>query len=960
MDRFSDDRTLDPANPAVNESPSSAASLDQFAGEDGSGQNLGAAPGRAQTDPILEVGTILGGRYEILGLVGVGGMGAVYKARDNDIDRIIAIKVIRPDLLGHPELVQRFKQELLLARQIAHKNVVRIFDVRESAGLRFITMEYVDGPNLSTLLEQRGKFPADEAVEIILQVCAGLDAAHGEGVLHRDLKTSNIMLDGDGRLVVMDFGLAHKIGTCGITQTGAMLGTIRYMSPEQATGEPLDCRSDLFAVGLILYELLTGNGPYDAESDLASLVKRTKERARPLRAVEESVAPALSAVVAKCLERNPQDRYSNLHELSLALTQVSGRSASAVDVKGRWFARRIWKTTAVIFLLLVLASAVGIWRFRPRKTEAIHAPVTVLISDFENNTSESIFDGTLEPAFSLAMEGAPFISTYSSGAAHKLAAQLHPGATRIDAGLGKLIAIREGLHDLITGSISRRGQLYVVTSEARDALTDKTIARSTVTAANSKVLVAMNELAANIRQALGDTTPISAQIASAETFTASSLEAAHEYGLGQDALWAGNYQEAIQHYKKSLHADPDLGRAYSGLAVISVILGHQQDALNYYKSALSKLDRMSEREKLRTLSAYYTVTRDTDEAIEELNQLISRYPADTSGYANLALAYFYRRDMHRALEEGKRAVEISPRNVLQRNNVGLYAMYAGDFQDAIREQKQVLEMNPSLVKGFVGIALSQAASNDLEAARKTYHEMEGAGDEGQSIAAMGLADLALYVGDAAQAKAILDPAIKTDLADKNLDGAAAKLVTLAAAELCLNNLKSAVDSASRALESSNDTRVTFLAARVLEHGKAKDRAKAVELARNLSARIDDDSRAFGNLLLGELELQRGKTRDAVDRFKEALHYADAWLVRFDLGRAYVSLGQYAQADSELELCLKRRGEATAAFLDEVPTIRLLPDAYYFLARTQQGLNLPSAAQTQRTFIEMRPKGRLMD
>jgi len=171
---------------------------------------------------------------------------------------------------------------------------------------------------------------------------------------------------------------------------------------------------------------------------------------------ELQFAPALSAVVAKCLERNPQDRYSNLHELSLALTQVSGRSASAVDVKGRWFARRIWKTTAVIFLLLVLASAVGIWRFRPRKTEAIHAPVTVLISDFENNTSESIFDGTLEPAFSLAMEGAPFISTYSSGAAHKLAAQLHPGATRIDAGLGKLIAIREGLHDLITGSISRR------------------------------------------------------------------------------------------------------------------------------------------------------------------------------------------------------------------------------------------------------------------------------------------------------------------------------------------------------------------------------------------------------------------------------------------------------------------------------------------------------------------------
>src|SRR5207249_7903442 len=154
-----------------------------------------------------------------------------------------------------------------------------------------------------------------------------------------------------------------------------------------------------------------------------------------------------------------------------------------------------------------------------------------------------------------------------------------------------------------------------------------------------------------------------------------------------------------------------------------------QKCMNKYKLTLSKIDRMSEREKFRTRGTYYTVTRDTDKAIEELSRLVQSYPADTSGYANLALAYFYRRDMARALNEGRKAVEISPKNVLQRNNIGLYAMYAGDFDTAIREQRAVLELSPSLAKGFLGIALSQAAEGKIAAAYQTYHELEKRSEE---------------------------------------------------------------------------------------------------------------------------------------------------------------------------------------------------------------------------------------
>ncbi len=204
----------------------------------------------------LQPGVLFGGRYEILSVLGQGGMGAVYKARDRELDRLIALKVIRPELATDPAILLRFKQELILSRNITHKNVVRIYDLGEADGIRFISMEYVDGEDLRTLLRRKGKFPPKEAIAMVEQVCRALDSAHSEGVIHRDLKPQNIMRDKHGRIVVMDFGLARSLGDTGMTQTGAIVGTLEYMSPEQALGSTLDQRSDIFSVGLIFYELL--------------------------------------------------------------------------------------------------------------------------------------------------------------------------------------------------------------------------------------------------------------------------------------------------------------------------------------------------------------------------------------------------------------------------------------------------------------------------------------------------------------------------------------------------------------------------------------------------------------------------------------------------------------------------------------------------------------------------------
>src|ERR1017187_10622762 len=257
----------------------------------------------------LQPGVLFGGRYEILGVLGQGGMGAVYKARDRELDRLIALKVIRPELATDPAILQRFKQELILARNITHKNVVRIYDLGEADGIRFISMEYVDGEDLRTMLRRHGKLSSQEAIAVVEQVCRALDCAHSEGVIHRDLKPQNIMRDKNGRIVVMDFGLARSLGDSGLTQTGALVGTLEYMSPEQAMGSTLDQRSDIFSVGLIFFELLTGKAPFQADTAIASLMKRTREEARPASDVDASVPKSLSAIVARCLEREPANRY---------------------------------------------------------------------------------------------------------------------------------------------------------------------------------------------------------------------------------------------------------------------------------------------------------------------------------------------------------------------------------------------------------------------------------------------------------------------------------------------------------------------------------------------------------------------------------------------------------------------------------------------------------------------------
>ena len=907
----------------------------------------------------LMPGVVLGSRYRILESLGEGGMGSVYKAHDLEVNRPVAIKIIRAELANDPRVVQRFKQELILARQVTHRNVVRIYDLGVASGLRFISMEYIDGHELSDVLRERGRCKPREAAEIMLQVCRGLEAAHAQGVIHRDLKPQNIMLDAQGRVAVMDFGIAHAgVGTESVTNSetsggvealthvGGLIGTPRYMSPEQSRGERVDARSDIYAVGLILYELLTGKLPFSAASVRELIRKRGEEPVAPLTSIDPSIPKHLSEIVLKCLASRPECRYASVSGLIEDLEIWLGLRSKSVS-------RLLQSWTALASLVAVIA-VIGI-AFLVHDRAAIdaakaHRPVTVLITDFRNATGQQVFNGVTESMLQVAIEGTSFISSFNRGQAHKIAGAIHPGLANLDERLGRLVALREGIGVVIGGAIEQHNDKLRLSASVTDANGKLLLSDDVEFKHPNDLAKAVDKIASRVRRVLGDPTH-SSERSAAETFTSGSLASAQMYASAQELQWDGKWSEAVAAYKQAIALDPKMSRAYAGLAATLANLGERQQAVHYYQLALANINQESEREKFRTRGGYYLLMRDYQKAAEQFGQLVKQYPFDSAGLGNLALADFYARNMSAALEEGRKAVQIYPRNILQRNNVGLYAMYAGDFDAAIKESQTIIKMNPSFEKAYLCLGISQLQSGFPEQALASYSKLRSLSKWGSSDGALAVGDLAMYQGRFNDAIRVLKQGLADDASQKNSTAAAVKLIALAQAEVHSNQHRMALKSANEAIAASEDESVLFGAADI--DVQAGDLQVALSIAKKLGDRFEPEPRALGKLIEGELHMHAGKLHEAVSLFQDSQKLADTWLGRYNLGRAYAVAKLYPDAENEFDVCIRRRGEASAVFLDDEPTVRYVPAAYYYLGVAKSGLNSSDAADVFRTFLSMK-------
>jgi len=913
----------------------------------------------------LPTSQAFGTRYHILRLLGVGGMGAVYQAWDSELGMAVALKVIRPAAAGNAaaaqEMERRFKQELVLARKVTHKNVVRIHDLGTIDGIKYITMPYLEGADLSSMLEGSATVPVDTALSLVRDIAAGLVAAHEQGIVHRDLKPANVMVV-DGHAVIMDFGIARLASglavpagitqapgaisrmpaAAGATMDGAIVGTPQYMAPEQAKGQPADQRADVYALGLIFRDMLVGKRIAAGDGPLEELKQRMDKAPLPVRTINATIPEAVELVISRCLEPDPAARFETSAALVAALDKLDEHG---VPLPVRRVVGMRLATAAIAVFVLLLAGTW--WMARGPGVPVQHDPVSVIIADLDNSTGDPTFDRALEPMLRRALEGADFISAYDRAGIGRTLGVRPPDT--LDEQAARELAVKQGVGVVLSGSIAPRGNGFAIAVKAARAITGDVVADETATASSrDQVLPVATQLVTEVRRALGDETSDAAQMFAMASLSATSLDVVRHYAAAQESMSNNRFEAARTSYARTVELDPKFGIGYQGLAVVSRNLGNLQDAEQYINQALQYLDGMTERERFSTRGMFYRITGDYQQCVKEYSDLIARFEGDVVARNQMALCSTQLRDMPTALEQMRRVVELLPQRVLFRDNLALYANYAGDFQTGEQEARAVPEGD---VYGTLALAFAQLGQNQAPQAAETYAKLAAIDAQGASFAASGLGDLAAYEGRFSDAARILTQGAATDLAAKNGDRAAAKFAALAHVHVSRGQTAAAVAAAEKAVANSKAVKIRFLSARALAESGAVERARP--LVEGLAAELQAEPQAYAKILEGAIAMNGGDPRAAVKVLVEANGLLDTWIGHFDLGRAYLAAGQFPQADSEFDRCIKRRGEALALFLDEEATYAYLPPLFYYQGRVREGLKSSGFADSYRAYLAIR-------
>ncbi|MCJ7487217.1 MAG: tetratricopeptide repeat-containing serine/threonine-protein kinase, partial [Candidatus Aminicenantes bacterium] len=628
----------------------------------------------------LATGAMFGDRYQIIELLGRGGMGRVYRALDTKTREEVAIKVIRPDISEDKRTLERFVNEIKLVHKISHRNIGRMYHLSEDKGLHYITMEYVPGEDLKSFIRRSRRLDIATTVTIAKQVCNGLSEAHDAGIIHRDLKPSNIMIDKEGNAKILDFGIARAVGSQSVTAEGIVIGTPEYMSPEQVEGKESDKRSDIYSFGVILFEMVTGRLPFAADTPFIVAFKQQSERPPQPEGLNPQTPPQLGAIILKCLEKDREKRYQSSEEVCRDLGQVE-ETMQTTPVPAPWSKPTTRKTRlpapvlsfpwrkALIPALAffgIMAAGIAIRGIIPKAKGAVH---TLAVVGFENLTGDAAYEYLKKAIPNLlitSLEQSKNLEVMSWERLSDLAGPRETGMTpEAERDLWFDICRREGVKAIVLGSFTKADNLFATDAKIYDVQT-KNLLKSTGSrgeGVGSILRTQIDQLSQEISKGVGlsdrtaarDAVPIT-------TVTTASMEAYDLFLKGREDFDRYYFDEARQSLEKAALKDPGfalphyyLARVYANLADAT----QSKKALTEFKN-LSKTSTGKGKDGLYVAAVSAMLDKDMEGYVRGLKDVIRADPRDKRALVDLA--WFYKNDKKysEAIAEFDKAIEIDP------------------------------------------------------------------------------------------------------------------------------------------------------------------------------------------------------------------------------------------------------------------------------------------------------------